>query len=286
MYSVLVAALLVAGPAEDAASHDRQVYDVLKDLNNRGADLNNGGDPIGCYRVYEGGLIVLRSMLAGRAPLHKLIDDGLKRAEQRPLPERALVLHKTITELRAVLKPNVIQLPQPTLVPPPTGPQDKPKSPDPEPAKPATPLIAPPANPPTNSAASFPPPNLPSPAPILPGITLWEKLGGEKKIEKAVDEWLVTALADPKLDLTKGGIAKLEGDAIGACKRRLVGHLSNLTEGTIPYVGKNLADCHPGFALTNDGMTAFVGHLRKALANQGAASADIDAALKKIEEAR
>lgn len=139
----LIVCLLLNLPATaldggDQPSLDRQVFDILKELNNRGADLNNAGDTIGCYRYYQGGLSVLKSCLGQRPAAQKIIEDGLKAADRRPLPERAFSLHTTITELRAVFKPAATPA--------------KPASPDPN---------APPA--------SFPAdPKLPMPNPVLP----------------------------------------------------------------------------------------------------------------------
>lgn len=262
---------------------DRQVFDVLKELNNRGADLNNAGDPIGCYRTYQGGLVVLRTILSYRPPMQKVIDDALIAAERKPLAERALALHTTITELRAILRPGITPVkpsaPPPNVEAPPLilpGNQ-KGSTPSNDPPKPTP---APPTNP---LPASFPPSAVA--APPLP-ITLWDRLGGESKIESAVDAWVTQSLADAKVDLTKGGTQKLEGESLSACKRRLVGYVSSLTDGTIPFVGKSITDVHAGMPTQGEAFTALLGHLRAVLNKNGTAAADVDGLVKKIEETK
>ena len=111
MYASIAAAYLILSPnstmiADPSETNvvERLVFDALKELNNRGADLNNVGDTIGCYRLYQGGLLMLKSMLGHHQSAQKVIDEGLKAAEKKPINERAFSLHTTITELRAIFK--------------------------------------------------------------------------------------------------------------------------------------------------------------------------------------
>ncbi len=257
-----------AADGDANAALDKQLFDVLKELNNRGADLNNAKDPVGCYRTYQGGLLVAKMMMAHRPAAQKVIDDGLQAAERKPLPERAFALHTTITELRAVLKPAMTPI--------------KPSVPGTPPANAEQPKLT--AAPLTNPLpASFPGPAMP--APILTA-TLWDRLGGEAKVQTVVDQWLTLSLADAKVDLTKGGTQKLEGEAIVKCRQRLVGYVSTLTEGTVPYVGKSMTDAHAGIPTQGEAFTAFVAHLKTALTKNGAATADVDALVKKVEETK
>src|SRR5262249_44370560 len=128
-------------------------------------------------------------------------------------------------------------------------------------------------------------PSPPAPAP-LPQPTLWERLGDQTKMESAVDEWVTLSLADVKVDLTKGGSQKLEGEELATCKRKLTGYISALSDGTVPFVGKKLTDVNANIPTQGEGFTAFVGHLRTALSKVGASSADIDALIKKVEETK
>jgi hypothetical protein len=278
----LAVAILLSLPvgAADGDAHgafDHQLFDALKELNNRGADLNNAGDPIGCYRIYQGGLAVLKVMVSHRPEALKIIDNGFQTAERRPPQERAVVLHKTITELRAVFKPALPPVKPTMSPPPPVNIPAYPKLPSNDPPKPAP-------VPDTNPA----PIALPAPASPAPPLstTLWDRLGGEAKVESAVDEWVTQSLADPKVDLTQGGTQKLEGEGLVTCKRRLVGYLSTLADGTVPFVGKSITDAHAGIPTQGEAMSAFLGHLKTALNKTGAAAGDVDAIIKKIESTK
>lgn len=276
---ILLSLPLFAAEGDASAALDKQVFDVLKELNNRGADLNNAGDSIGCYRMYQGGLVVLKVMLNHRPAAQKTIEDGLQAAERKPLPERAFALHTTITELRAVFKPTIAPV-KPVVS---TPDRSTPPASFPTDQKTPTPAIDPPKPAPTTDP---PPASFPAPVPVAPVTappTLWERLGDSLKIESAVEDWVTQSLADTKVDLTKGGTQKLEGESLVTCKRRLMGYISTLSDGTVPFVGKTLTDAHAGIPTDGEAFTAFVGHLKTALTKQGAATVDVDEIAKKIE---
>jgi hypothetical protein len=90
---------------EPKSSVDRQISEALRDVHDRGADLYNAGDVAGGYRVYQGGLVVARGMLAHRSDLQKLIADGLAAAERQPaVARRAFMLHELIEQVRSELR--------------------------------------------------------------------------------------------------------------------------------------------------------------------------------------
>ena len=89
--------------------------DALKDVHNRGADLYNDGDPVGCLRMYQAALITVRPFLVHLPAVQKLIDTGLAEAqsyEPGPTPlekaqtakRQAFRLHELIEQVRAELK--------------------------------------------------------------------------------------------------------------------------------------------------------------------------------------
>ena len=89
------------GPAE----LDRLALDVLRDVHNRGADLYNRGDPAGCYRLYQGALLVVRPFLGHRPVLQKVIEDGLAEVSRTDgVKIQAFRLHEVIEDVRGRLK--------------------------------------------------------------------------------------------------------------------------------------------------------------------------------------
>lgn len=247
---------------------DQAIADGLKNVHNRGADIHNGGDPIGALRMYQGALIGLHPLLAHRPDVQRAIEDGLKAAESRPMTERGMALSKTIADVRKRVLGQLTELHAPKPLPPTNAPPNP------------TPAINP--GPPVNPPSSF---GTPTPAPPL-SLTLWDRLGGEKKMEKVVEEWLTRSLADPKVNLNRGGQFKIEGEGLATIKRRLVGYISSLTDGTVPYTGRPMKESHAGMNITAEEFTAMVSHLKPALRKEGASDADADLLVGKVESSK
>src|SRR5258708_32481920 len=57
---------------------------ILRDIINRGADLYNGGDRGGCYRLFQGAILAVRPQLDLYPDIQKTIDSGLADAERQP----------------------------------------------------------------------------------------------------------------------------------------------------------------------------------------------------------
>jgi hemoglobin len=111
-------------PVLDPKAVDAVVHKTLREVINEGADLYNAQgryknmerDYAGCYRLYEGALLVTRPLLAHRPGLQKAIDDGLAAARETPqLPQRAFVLRDVIDKIRAEVNP-IPNPPTPTKV--------------------------------------------------------------------------------------------------------------------------------------------------------------------------
>jgi hypothetical protein len=84
---------------------DRQLFDVLKEIHNRGADMFNDGDVVGCYRLFQGCLQTARAALAHRPAEQKFIDESLAASEKElTFSRRAYVLHESIDKLRTRLR--------------------------------------------------------------------------------------------------------------------------------------------------------------------------------------
>jgi hemoglobin len=247
------------GPA-DKSSLDKQISDALRDMHNRAADLfNTTKDYNGAYRMFQGGLYVVRPMLNHRADVQQVLDVGMQEAERlASLPDRAMRLHKTIEDIRTKLRtPADVRSGEPNTVLPIT--------------------------PPTGTT---PPPTTPPP-PAAATVTLWKRLGGEDRVKKVVDNFVTLVISDPKIDFTRGGKYKIvtreEEDAL---KTKLVAFFSSVSEGTIPYTGKSMVDVHRGMAITPEQFDTLAASLRVALKNNAIAETDIDDLMKKIEATR
>jgi hypothetical protein len=98
---------------------DKILADTLREVHNRGADLYNAGEHLGCYRMFQGALQTARGLLAHRPEDQKRIDEGLAAADRQPaISQRAFALHELIESLRADLRGETPKLEPKTSEPP------------------------------------------------------------------------------------------------------------------------------------------------------------------------
>jgi uncharacterized protein YkwD len=95
-----------AGAAEDKAALDRQVDQTLREVIRIGAGIYNGGDPAGCYRLFEGALMTVRPQLDQRPELQKAIDRALADAgADSRTDRRAFILRAALDRVRDEVRP-------------------------------------------------------------------------------------------------------------------------------------------------------------------------------------
>jgi hemoglobin len=250
----IVGLVRAEGPANPSAT-DRQLADALRDMHNKAADLFNGAkDYNGAYRMFQGGLYVVRPLLTHRPDVQAILDQGLQEADRvASLPDRAMRLHKTIEDVRAKLRPA-------------------------SETKPADSKIGP--------TPSTSPPITPTPPPPIAPEKLWTRLGGEVRVKKVVDNFVTLVILDPKVDFTRGGKYKFTPPEEDALKANLVAFISSASDGPIPYKGKSMAEAHKGMAITAEQFDTLAASLRLALKNSSIADADVDELMKKVEATR
>jgi hemoglobin len=116
--------------------------------------------------------------------------------------------------------------------------------------------------------------------------SLWARLGGENNVKKVVDDFLVAAAADPKVDFTRGGKYKLDDAAVAKLKKLLVEFISDVSGGPQKYSGRSMKEAHKGMGITDAEFDALGGHLKKALEQNKAKPADVDAVMRLVESTR
>jgi hemoglobin len=204
---------------------DGRANKVLAEVINLGAPLFNGGDQVGCYRLYHGALMVLEPLLDHRPSLQQAIQRGLSDAGKKArTADRAFVLRAVIDRVREEL---------------------------------AAPVVG----------------------------TLWDRLGGEKAVTRVVDDFVVLAAKNPKVDFTRGGRFSLDAEGVAVLKRHLVAFLSAATGGPLKYTGRSMKAAHKGMAITDAEFNALAGDLQTALRQNGVA-ADVNAILQAVGTTR
>jgi hemoglobin len=254
--ALLAAAALsirAAPPEAPRAQSEQRMYDALRDVINRGADLYNGGDPNGCYRLFQGACLVIRAQAGGRGDVQSVIDEGMAEAErQNSLAARAFALRRVLDRVRANFKPQTAS----------------PGSSGPLPVIPGTRLAQ--EAPDARSGPS----------------TLWDRLGGEDNVRRVVDDFINLAANDAEVDFNRGGRFKLDQAGVGRLKTALVDLISQASGGPFRYAGKSMKDAHKDMGITNGQFDAAVGDLRRALQKNGIKSADIQRFLDAVEPLR
>ena len=98
------------------------------------------------------------------------------------------------------------------------------------------------------------------------GKTLWDRLGGEAKVSKIVDDWLMRVRADSKVDFSRGNRFKLTDLEVQNLKTSFVQYISGVTKGPIPYKGgRSMASVHKGMGITSFEFTSMLEDLKQVL---------------------
>jgi hemoglobin len=103
-------------------------------------------------------------------------------------------------------------------------------------------------------------------APSPKKTPLWDRLGGEEKVRKAVHEFLMTTIENPKVNLTRDKTVKVD---LKKYEEALVQLISVNTGGPLKYTAEDLKKAHAGMKITAAEFDAYL--------------ADMEAAFKKVE---
>lgn len=133
-----------------------------------------------------------------------------------------------------------------------------------------------------NPAAKPTPKTQPDPAPEPKPVALWDRLGGDKGVRKVVDDLVLLAIEDPKVNFLRDGTIKLDKKGVDSLKQKLVEMISEATGGPLKYTGKDMKTAHAGMKITVAEFNALVALLAEVLKKNQIAEADAAALLKII----
>jgi hemoglobin len=98
--------------------------------------------------------------------------------------------------------------------------------------------------------------------------SLWERLGGDKGVEKIVDDFIESARKDKDVNFDRNGKYKLDDETLGKVKKQLVKELSFVVGG--PYkIDTSVKPSYKGLGITDVEFEAGAKHLRKAMEKNG-----------------
>ncbi len=124
------------------------------------------------------------------------------------------------------------------------------------------------------------------PPPPPPGLTLWERLGGEEGVGKVVDEFVNAAAKDPKVNFFRDPTHVASKEEVAELKKSLVAFVSSATFGPIKYTGKSMKEAHKGMKITDEEFNAAKEDLKAALEKNGVKGEDEKAVLDTVEGTR
>ena len=99
--------------------------------------------------------------------------------------------------------------------------------------------------------------------------TLWERLGGEERMAEIVSDFVDAAVADPRVNYSRGGRYPLDAGHLTRIKRGALEFLSQAMGGPLRYSGRSLAEIHGRMDIVDAEFVAFAGHFERALGRHG-----------------
>jgi hemoglobin len=103
---------------------------------------------------------------------------------------------------------------------------------------------------------------------VQAGKSLWERLGGDKGVEKIMDDFIDSARKDKDVNFDRNGKYKLDDETLAKVKKELVRQFSNIVGG--PYkIDKSETPPFKGLGITDAEFDAAAKHFKKALEKNG-----------------
>ena len=103
------------------------------------------------------------------------------------------------------------------------------------------------------------------------GPSLYRRLGGREGIAGVVDQFVVNALADPRIG---PAFKALPAAKVGPLKTNIADFICEKTGGPCSYGGRTMQESHKGLKLANEDVEACNAALAKALDQKGVAARD------------
>ncbi|MEZ6140080.1 MAG: carboxypeptidase-like regulatory domain-containing protein [Zavarzinella sp.] len=103
--TILLMFCAVVSAEEESVKTDILASESLRDIHDRGAKLYNDGDPLSCYRMFQGGLEVAARFLKHRPELQKRIAERTQKIDvEQSMAKKAFLMHELIEEVRTELR--------------------------------------------------------------------------------------------------------------------------------------------------------------------------------------
>jgi hemoglobin len=115
---------------------------------------------------------------------------------------------------------------------------------------------------------------------------LWDGLGGEQVLAKAVDRFIDLATTDPKVNYSRGGRYPINDATLRFSKRAALEFISAATGGPYRYSGKTIREIHAGMEITDQEFDAITANFRRALEENGVSQEMVQLAVGRVNATR
>ncbi|MBL8821486.1 MAG: group 1 truncated hemoglobin [Planctomycetia bacterium] len=116
---------------------------------------------------------------------------------------------------------------------------------------------------------------------------LWDRLGGETAITLVVDDFVIRAMNNPKVNFARRNTGK-EWTATDAqvtqLKSRLVQWISTISQGPLKYEGKSMRETHGGLKITSEEYDALANDLKLSLEKYKVNKAEMEELLSLVNK--
>lgn len=89
-------------------------------------------------------------------------------------------------------------------------------------------------------------------------LSLWDRLGGEAKVERIVNEFVDQAVSNPRVNFSRNGKFKLSPMQVAQLKRQFVNLASQVSGGPYKYDGRTMKELHLGMRITDEEFDALL----------------------------
>ena len=115
---------------------------------------------------------------------------------------------------------------------------------------------------------------------------LWDGLGGEQVLAKAVDRFIDLATTDPKVNYSRGGRYPISDATLRFSKRAALEFISAATGGPYSYSGKAIREIHAGMHISDQEFDAITANFRRALEENGVSHEMVQLAVGMVSTTR
>jgi hemoglobin len=117
-------------------------------------------------------------------------------------------------------------------------------------------------------------------------LSLWDRLGGEPKVGKIVNDFVDIAVKDARVNFSRGNKFKMGPQQVAQLKRQFLLLASQVSGGPYKYEGRSMKEIHFGMRITDAEFDALLSDLRIVLNHNQVGQVEFALLIKAVELTR